>query len=131
MTKIWKPLLAGGIVLTAVFLSFVLISYLSVQNYMNNNTWSKTFISISDNGVEEGEPIIGDYAQGDLMDIYFDNVYVEKVRSGKGIRFSTASADILYQGEVYHSLTLNTGEACEIRKGNKTALVRIDEIWGY
>ena len=64
------------------------------------------------------------------MNIPFADIVVNKVRKKSGIRFST-DADIIYNGQILHTVTMQAGEQCEIRKDTDTVTVKVNIIWGY
>ena len=123
-----KKIIIVSIIAWAILAAAVVlfgIAFFSIRQYLDKYTWSKTFIA------EEGRAsVTGDYAKGDIMEISFADVVVERVRRKSGTSIST-DADIIYNGKVCHKVTLKVGDGCTINKDGQTANIKIEGIGGY
>ncbi len=118
MRKWVKTLLILAAVCGAIFA----IVYSAIKGYHDKNTWAVLRITI------EGAEIEEDYARGEILDIPFAQVAVDKVKHGDGVILSS-EADLEYNGQVLHQLTLSAGEQCQVRAGNQTAIIKMVKIW--
>jgi hypothetical protein len=122
-TKLIKALFIVGIIIVA----FSVFAVVSLNKYYDKNTWAT--LEITDD-TDKPSLIMENLGKEDVVDLTFAKVTIERVRVTKGISIAT-DADIIYQGNIYHSLTLREGEQCIIKSKEKSAVITLTSVYGY
>ena len=94
----------------------------ALNEYHDKNTWAVLQITIGGAEIEE------DYAKGEVLDIPFAQVKVDKVLH-EDVVILTSESDIEYNGQVIHRLRLPIGEQCQVRVGDQVAVIKMCKIW--
>lgn len=94
----------------------------ALNEYHDKNTWAVLQITVDGTEIEE------DYAKGEVLDIPFAQIKVDKVLHEDVVVLSS-EADIEYNGQVVHKLRLPIGEQCQVRVADQVAVIKMVKKW--
>ena len=122
----------GKKILIGVVIGFLTVSVLvgglcwwQLNAYYDKNSWASISVFEEDETIEVEIPAHDEeklYLKGEALPISFAEVSVDKVRHSGKVTLST-DADILYNDEINHKVTLSEGESCVISKGDDSVTV--------
>ncbi len=112
-------------IVAVVILAIGFAVFMQLKNYHDNNSWAgiKVFEGEVDTSVTP-VPQQEYYQQGEHLPIVFAEVMIEAVNYPGSVMIST-DADIIYNGMTLHSALIESGEQCEIRKGDESVTIVI------
>ena len=94
----------------------------ALNEYHDKNTWAVLQIT------KDGAEIEEDYAKGEVLDIPFAQVKVDKVLY-EDVVILSSDTDIEYNGQVVRRLRLPIGEQCRVRVGDQVAVIKMVKKW--